>query len=227
MKKDRVILAIDTSTSNLSMSLYKAGQIFHYENFSEDHSENLIKILDLLLKKSNSKLQDLTEIAANIGPGSFTGLRVGLSFVKTLSIYLNLEVFTTTSFNILLSQIIGELNNGKYKIITLFPSVKNEFYFCNFSITNMTIKNNKVGYMKIDEFEKFITKYKISNKNVSILSPQFSDIQKITKSFKHLKKLDFSSKFIISMIIDSKFNTLVEKKSSKNIYPLYVRHTYY
>lgn len=223
MKKDKIILAVDTSTSNLSMSLYKDGQIFHYEEFSEDHSENLTKFLDLLLKKSKSKLQDLTDIAANIGPGSFTGLRVGLSFVKTLSIYLNLKVITTSSFNIIFSQVMEELKEGDYKIITLFPSVKNEFYFCNFFVRNMSIKDHKIGYIKISNLENFI---KTSNRDTMILCPKFYDIQKLV-NLKCIKKVEFSSKFIIPMIINSNFNKLFEKKSPKHIYPSYIRHTYY
>ncbi|MFN3551024.1 MAG: tRNA (adenosine(37)-N6)-threonylcarbamoyltransferase complex dimerization subunit type 1 TsaB, partial [Endomicrobiia bacterium] len=83
------ILSLDTSTKNLSMCLYKNGKFYEENIQSEDHSENLTKILDKILKKTKTKLNQITHLLVNIGPGSFTGLRIGLSFVKTLALNLN------------------------------------------------------------------------------------------------------------------------------------------
>ncbi|MCX7716033.1 MAG: tRNA (adenosine(37)-N6)-threonylcarbamoyltransferase complex dimerization subunit type 1 TsaB [Endomicrobia bacterium] len=153
------ILAVDTSTQKLSMSLYscRKNKIYCYEESVSDHSENLIKFLNKLLIKTNVKLDDITHIGVNTGPGSFTGLRIGLSFVKTLARYLNIKVITTTSFNMILWEIINSVNIEKtLDIITLFPSVKNEFYFCKFRIESKKIieQKSQIGYIKTDDFYK-------------------------------------------------------------------------
>ncbi len=227
MRKNKIILAVDTSNLNLSMSLYKNEEIFHCERISEDHSENLTKFLELLLKKADINLKNITQIAVNIGPGSFTGLRIGLSFVKTLSLYLNIKIITTTSFHMLLSQILNNLSQNETQLVTsIFPSVKNEFYFCNFAIKNKNIKTQEIGYKKMDELEMLIKNNRY-NKNYMVLCPKFLKVQEFIKNLDYnVKSVEFSSKSILDLI-NYKLKGTFEKKSPQNLFPLYIRHTYY
>ena len=219
MKKP-VILAVDTSTKKLSMCLYKDGIYYKTNIYSKDHSELLIKIFDKLLKNTNTKLSELTHIGVNIGPGSFTGLRVGLSFVKTLSIYLKLKIIVTTSFGILINKFL-EKNYKKIEnkeIIILFPSIKNEFYFCRFLYQkNLLKQKTKPAYLDFQKIKKFIE----NQKNSIVIAPS-----KI-KELHIVKKINFSSENIIKIFLEGKYKTLYNIIKPDNLYPLYIRHTYY
>ena len=58
----------------------------------EDKSQKLLPIIDELLRKQGKKIEDITEIEVNTGPGSFTGLRVGVSVANTLGWVLGVPV---------------------------------------------------------------------------------------------------------------------------------------
>ena len=58
----------------------------------EDKSQRLLPFIDKLLKKHHKKIEEITEIEVNTGPGSFTGLRVGVAVANTLGWILNIPV---------------------------------------------------------------------------------------------------------------------------------------
>ena len=99
-KKQTVILTVDTSTPRLSLALYKNNKIYETILKKEipDYAENLVPQLDKILKQSKTSLKDISIIGCNIGPGSFTGLRIGLSFVRTLAEELKTKLFVSNSF---------------------------------------------------------------------------------------------------------------------------------
>lgn len=93
MKKN-IILFIDTSKRDTTIvSLVNNGKTKTINEVSEKlKAQNLLIILDKLLRSENLKLSDIGEIKFNRGPGSFVGLRVGASVVNTLSFLFNIPV---------------------------------------------------------------------------------------------------------------------------------------
>ena len=88
MKQKKLnILAINTSASSGSIALSKNGVItfITYLDVRVTHSERLLKQIDLGLQQCNLQVKDLDLICVAIGPGSFTGIRIGLATAKGLS----------------------------------------------------------------------------------------------------------------------------------------------
>lgn len=77
-------LAIDTSGSFCSVALQRAdGVVFHAESEGNgDHFERLPPLVESLCEQTQVRLVDLTQVVIGVGPGSFTGLRIGMSFAK-------------------------------------------------------------------------------------------------------------------------------------------------
>ena len=77
-------LALDTSQSSGSIALSEAGKLLYsaYFDIRVTHSETLMPAIDSALKVCGKSPQDLVELLVCIGPGSFTGLRIGLATVK-------------------------------------------------------------------------------------------------------------------------------------------------
>lgn len=102
-------LFIDTSTSNLNVSILEdSNVIYSYNNFIlSDMASKIMVIIDEALTKSNLLLNDIDKIFVVNGPGSFTGIRVGVTVAKTIAWALqkpiipisSLEVIATTSIN--------------------------------------------------------------------------------------------------------------------------------
>jgi len=92
------ILAIDTSTSACSVALLVDDQI--HENFiliPQSHTQHLLPMVDQLLAVHQQSLQQLDAIALTTGPGSFTGLRIGLGIVQGLAFGADLPVVGISS----------------------------------------------------------------------------------------------------------------------------------
>ena len=85
-----MILYIDTSDS-LETKVGLDNKIYKFE--TKDHkSQKLLFLIDKILKKNKKSIKDISEIKVNLGPGSFTGLRVGLSVANTLSWALDIPI---------------------------------------------------------------------------------------------------------------------------------------
>lgn len=89
------MLAVETSTRFGGVALFKGNETLQIRAFGPDRpaSENLIPYMRDMLNASSVALADVSAFAVSIGPGSFTGLRVGLSAVKTLAHHLDTPVF--------------------------------------------------------------------------------------------------------------------------------------
>ena len=98
-----IILGIDTSINNCSVSL-SCDEILLAEKTSpqiREQSENLFSLVDQVFDEAKLELKSLTAIGVCVGPGSFTGLRIGISAAKGLGMALKTKVFGVSRFTAL------------------------------------------------------------------------------------------------------------------------------
>ncbi|MEZ4845445.1 MAG: tRNA (adenosine(37)-N6)-threonylcarbamoyltransferase complex dimerization subunit type 1 TsaB [Bdellovibrionota bacterium] len=86
-----VILAIDTSTSNIVVGICRGNEILCDETFKTDQhqSKHVLGFIDACLRKNNLTLQNVDSFATTSGPGSFTGVRICLGTMKALAFSLS------------------------------------------------------------------------------------------------------------------------------------------
>lgn len=105
------ILAIDTSTENLSLAVHSNGNsTFFLEKVGNRHTEFALDQIAILLNEHNLKVTDLNLIAYNQGPGSFTGLRIGLSLSLGLALGLDIKLIPIPSFALFANAIKCKFN---------------------------------------------------------------------------------------------------------------------
>lgn len=98
-------LIIDTSCSKIRLALSFDGHVFTYESDEKNiQAEQLALKLDSLLKKHHCLFSQITTIYCVVGPGSFTGIRVAIAFVKGLVLEQNIKVVAVTNFALYLAQ---------------------------------------------------------------------------------------------------------------------------
>jgi tRNA threonylcarbamoyladenosine biosynthesis protein TsaB len=107
MQQDKPILAIETSEKICGAAIYfSKDKYFQFSiNFKNIHSEKLFQVIDSLCVSAGVKITDFEYIAVSNGPGSFTGLRIGLSAVKGLAIGAGLPILPVPTFEALALQI--------------------------------------------------------------------------------------------------------------------------
>lgn len=96
------ILAIDTTTKKATVALKIDDKIYSKEIDNEiTHSEKLLPLLDQVLSEANLSLKDIDLFATTLGPGSFTGVRIGIASLKATAKVTNKKIFGTTSLELL------------------------------------------------------------------------------------------------------------------------------
>ena len=98
------ILNIETSTTNCSVSLSFENDLvdcIEQDSLNYSHSENLHVFIKELLNKNNTEFNQLSAISVSRGPGSYTGLRIGLSAAKGLCYGLDIPLISISSLKIL------------------------------------------------------------------------------------------------------------------------------
>ncbi len=96
-------LAVDTTDSRLTAVLIKDGDAFcrEIEVGKSGHSRLLMPVVDELFKESGLNVGDLDAVAAVVGPGSFTGIRIGVSAMTALAFATDAKRISVTSFELI------------------------------------------------------------------------------------------------------------------------------
>ncbi|TGD58348.1 tRNA (adenosine(37)-N6)-threonylcarbamoyltransferase complex dimerization subunit type 1 TsaB [Flavobacterium humi] len=102
------ILSIETATRNCSVALSQNGETIACREISEDgysHAEKLHVFIEEIVKENNIRFQDLSAIAVSQGPGSYTGLRIGVSAAKGLCYSLGIPLIAIDTLETLAKQL--------------------------------------------------------------------------------------------------------------------------
>ncbi len=102
------ILNLETATKNCSVSISQDGKTILCKEMAEagySHAEKLHVFIEESLKESKLSFNDLSAIAVSQGPGSYTGLRIGVSAAKGLCFALNLPLISVDTLQVLASQL--------------------------------------------------------------------------------------------------------------------------
>ena len=170
-----ISMFIDTSLSDVSIGLIKDGKLLSKinNNIPGEHSIYVTKYVDDILKENNLSPKDVDEIIVVNGPGSFTGIRIGVTIAKMFAYLQNIRIVTITSLQ---ARVIGM--KSKYLISKI--DAKHDNYYIGLYDENY----NKIveKFAHITEIEEIIKEY----------SPEVVDIDKeynIEKIVEYTKKL--------------------------------------
>ena len=202
------LLGIESSSKKLSVGLMKG------KKFTELHSEKIndtANSLPLLSKKvikeAQLNFEDLDAICISAGPGSFTGLRVGMSYTKGIAMALDIPIIPVSTFDSIIE------NQNIQKLSTLIYSHGKTFYICDYLLVdgNLEKSNEPKSILKEDVLKL--------SQNIFFNGPLnvFEELESQNLKIK-FKKL--SVKNIIN--IAQKNFKLLKTKSLDNLVPEYV-----
>jgi len=105
-----MILVIDTSGSVCAAGIYDAGASVLVASISETlgkgHAERLIPMVDEVLTQAGMTLREMTRIAVTVGPGSFTGIRVGVAAARGFALSLGIPAVGVTTLQVVAEQLL-------------------------------------------------------------------------------------------------------------------------
>lgn len=123
------LLAIDTSQAACSIALWQEGAVaaHRYCNMAKGHAEALIPMIDEMRGDVNFNFEDLSAFAVTVGPGTFTGLRVGLATARGFAVAMGKPCLGVTSLEAIAFPVRGEVKKGEL-IAACFDARRNEAY---------------------------------------------------------------------------------------------------
>ena len=215
-----IILNIETSSKNCSVCLSSNGKLvtsFDLEDESYRHSELLTSSIQNILNENNLDVKDLSAVSIGIGPGSFTGLRIGFSVAKGLCYPHNINLIGISSLKIIANSVIKEDKN----IISLIKDKGEHYYISKYRNDLKEIIEPKIKLIDrdyifniLDEESVIVVNTDDSNEFISSL------INEETKVFKRtISSIDMISLSHKSMD-DKKFEDIAY------IEPMYVKKPY-
>ncbi|MGB1309416.1 MAG: tRNA (adenosine(37)-N6)-threonylcarbamoyltransferase complex dimerization subunit type 1 TsaB [Oceanihabitans sp.] len=155
-----IILNIETATTNCSVSLSKEGETFalledYNNNYS--HAERLHVYIEKILSENQLEASQLNAIAVSKGPGSYTGLRIGVSAAKGLSFALNIPLISVSTLAALTRQVQAESG----VIIPMLDARRMEVYSAIFSSSFASIRIIEAQILDENSFASYLENGKV------------------------------------------------------------------
>ncbi len=157
-----LILCIETATTNCSVALGRDGGILAIkEDYSDNysHAERLHIFIEEILKENQLSPEDLDAIAVSKGPGSYTGLRIGVSAAKGLCFALNIPLISVSTLASLAHQ-VGE-EEGDF-IVPLLDARRMEVYTAGFTANKQPLFNTFAKILDENSYNEYFEKGKVT-----------------------------------------------------------------
>ena len=215
-----LILNFETSSKNCSVTLSSEGKLISNFDLEDDkyrHSELLTSTIKDILTQNNISAKELSAVAIGIGPGSFTGLRIGFSVAKGLCYPHKINLIGISSLKILANSI----KNDSGDIIPMINDKGNFYYLSTFEYGL-----NQVGTPLIDQVDSNFINRNIKENSTIVVNNEES-FKYINSIINDQVKLQYKSISSINMI-DLSFVSFIEQKFEDLAYfePLYVKKPY-
>jgi tRNA threonylcarbamoyladenosine biosynthesis protein TsaB len=211
------ILALDTSNNTSSVAISEGANIISY---TEDlrpsmQAESIINMIDSVLNASRLSYNEIDYLGVTTGPGSFTGIRIGLATAKGIALGTKINTIPVSNFEISHFRAIEQVRNN-HKFFIIINAYRDQLYIQNFS------KDSPSGEPTIINSNIFT---EILEKEKTGIVCAGSGIEVIYQSIKHLPHLTILPRFPKIRAIDI-CRYISSKKAvlkPQNLEPLYIR----
>lgn len=218
------ILSVSTATNHLSVALNDSQQIIVEKNEQDErnHSEHLDPLIDEILKENQLTLKDIDRFAVAIGPGSYTGLRIGITTVKMFASVLNKEVVGISTLQALAKSVKEDA-----LVITGLDARNNNYFAAGYKSGDIPDNVIPDGHYNIDVLIKAIQDYTAKNE-VKKLVLVGTGLEKQDEKFKALNipyKYGKDSQNVIHAGLIGQLAEYSEPVDPDKLLPRYLRRT--
>jgi len=147
------ILAIETATKNCSVALAKDGVTILCKEIAEEgysHAERLHVFIEQLLAELELSYKDLSAIAVSQGPGSYTGLRIGVSAAKGLCYALDIPLIAIDT----LASLASQVNVEEGFIVPMIDARRMEVYSAIFNAKHEKVRAIRAEILTSESFSE-------------------------------------------------------------------------
>jgi tRNA threonylcarbamoyladenosine biosynthesis protein TsaB len=217
------ILGIDTSTQAASVCIIEDEKLIceYTINTKKTHSQKIMVMIESMIKQSDLNIKDIDVIAICIGPGSFTGLRIGMATAKAIAHVRNLPIVAVNS----LESLAFNMNLCDKTICSILDAQRSQVYTGKYRFENNEFKTiEDVKVVTIDELieelsnrdEEFI----LVGEAVSLYRDKLSEVSNISIASASNNVNKASSLCVLGTM---KYNKNIDVHNCYSINPMYIR----
>ena len=157
-----VLLSIETSTQVCSVALHRGEVLLGEHKVAEEksHSKLLTHFIDTITKDNGLTLAEVDAFAVSKGPGSFTGLRIGVSTAKGLCFALDKPLISVNTLEAM-AYSINSNNTDKHYVCPMLDARRMEVYCSLIDSNNTVIRETEAVVVDENSFKDVLDKYKI------------------------------------------------------------------
>ncbi|MDF4221309.1 tRNA (adenosine(37)-N6)-threonylcarbamoyltransferase complex dimerization subunit type 1 TsaB [Maribacter sp. M208] len=184
-----VLLNLETSSTNCSVCVAKDGEILAIRELNSanySHAEKLHIFIEEVMLEASLRMEDLEAVAVSKGPGSYTGLRIGVSAAKGLCYALGIPLVAVSTLKSMASQI--KIKNDAV-LIPVLDARRMEVYSCAFDENGNELRETRAEIIDENSFQEYI-----NDKHIHFLG---SGAEKI-KEFFPLESITFHCEIVPS-----------------------------
>lgn len=157
------ILQIETSTAVCSVALVESGNVCQHESVDEPnvHASQLTLLIQTLLDRENISFKELSAIAVSMGPGSYTGLRIGVSTAKGLCYALDIPLIAVNTLNGIYAGFRATKEESlTYDLyIPMLDARRMEVYCASFDNLGTLVTATQAVIMDETSFDQYLSQY--------------------------------------------------------------------
>lgn len=172
-------LVIEASNQSLSVALFKGQNVIGNRHIEKtlQHSIHLAPLIEQVMLQSQCTYNQLSAIVVSNGPGSYTGLRIGVTFAKTLSQMLNIPLIPVSSLHVLSESVVNQC----HKLIVPFYDARRQNVYVGYYV-----EGNSIGADEHVAMAAVLEKVAKQSKDVVFISPDIAIYKEmIAEKFPH------------------------------------------
>ncbi len=153
-----IVLCIETSTHNCSVAVFRNDALLACAEESSDqyiHGESLHLFIQQALTEASIDLSELSAIGVSIGPGSYTGLRIGVSAVKGMAFTLQIPIYAMESLEVLAYGATDEVCGTNEVVLSVIDARRMEVYAAMFDKNANKLTSTEAIVVESDSFEEW------------------------------------------------------------------------
>ncbi|MEM6629665.1 MAG: tRNA (adenosine(37)-N6)-threonylcarbamoyltransferase complex dimerization subunit type 1 TsaB [Bacteroidota bacterium] len=157
------ILALESATEIASVALFSAGELMGHMEYHvpRTHAKLLLPMIQTLLKDLGVSLDQLDALAVSKGPGSYTGLRVGVSTMKGLALAQNLPLLSFDSLTAIAYQVEDLARQLEAWICPMIDARRMEVYMALFNSEMEVQEEIQAKIIEKDSFAELLAKQRV------------------------------------------------------------------
>lgn len=172
-------LGVETSGMIGAVALRRAGQTIEtisLQQAGRRHAQTLVAEVDAMLRRAGISSQQLNAVAVSIGPGSFTGLRVGVVFAKTLAYAIGCQLAAVDTFRAIAAASPADVS----EVFVVSDAQRGDLFVGLYALGDSMIGPVRLGEITIESTSSFCQRFQqltASRPNIAITGPAAATLQ--------------------------------------------------